>query len=116
MQAVVKLGKRCHEELSNSESTCEINVEPSKSKYHKLGAGRRATISDVREALFDWFIDIRSTLKARLPRKMFKNQCLLWQMAGPTTRGNPCGEKDRVFKPLDKELDERVRSKSQTSK
>ena len=27
----------------------------------------------------------------------------------PNTRGNPCGEKDRVFKLLDKELDERVR-------
>ena len=28
-----------------------------------------------KEALLDWFIDIRSTLKARLPRKMFKTQC-----------------------------------------
>ena len=75
LQAVVKLGKRCHEQLLNSESTCEINVGPSKSKYRKPGAGRRTTIPDVREALFDWFIDIRSTLKARLPRKMFKTQC-----------------------------------------
>ena len=75
LQAAVKLGKRCHEQLLNSESTCEINVGPSKSKYRKPGAGRRTTIPDVREALFDWFIDIRSTLKARLPRKMFKTQC-----------------------------------------
>ena len=59
----------------NSESTCEVNVGPSKSKHRKPGAGRRTTKPDVREALFDWFIDIRSTLKARLPRKMFKTQC-----------------------------------------
>lgn len=74
LQAAVKLGKRCHEQLSNSESICEINVQPS-SKYRKPGAGRKTTIPDVREALFSWFIDIRSTLKARLPRKMFKTQC-----------------------------------------
>ena len=29
----------------------------------------------MREALFDWFIDVRSSLKARLPKKMFKTQC-----------------------------------------
>ena len=26
------------------------------------------------QALFEWFVDIRDTLKARLPRKMFKTQ------------------------------------------
>ena len=50
LQAAVKLGKRCHEQLLNSESTCEINVGPSKSKYRKPGTGRRTTITDVREA------------------------------------------------------------------
>ena len=75
LQAAVKLGKRCHEQLLNSESTCKINVGPSKSKYRKPGAGRRTTKPDVREALFDRFIDIHSTLKARLPRNMFKTQC-----------------------------------------
>ena len=37
--------------------------------------GRKVTIPDVRQAIFEWFIDIRGTLKARLPRKMFKMQC-----------------------------------------
>ena len=95
----------------NSESTCEINVGPSKSKYRKPGAGRRTTIPAVRETLFDWFIDICSTLKARLPRKMLKTQyqvfCDKWLAQQP---------EDRVFTPLDKELDEKVRSKSKTSK
>ena len=75
LQAAVKLGKRCHEQLLNSKNTCEINVGPSKSKCRKPGAGRRTTKPDVREALFDWFIDIRNTLKARFPRKIFKTQC-----------------------------------------
>ena len=69
LQAVVKLGKRCHEQLLNSESTCKINVGPSKSKYRKPWAGRRTIIPDVREALFDWFIGIRSTLKSSLTTK-----------------------------------------------
>ena len=53
LQAAAKLGRLCHEKLFNSEGTCEINVGPSKSKYRKPGAGRRATIPDLREALFD---------------------------------------------------------------
>lgn len=36
------------------------------------------TIPNVRQALFEWFVDIRGTLKARLPRKMFKVQCKLF--------------------------------------
>ena len=52
-------------------------MEPtcSKSKYRKKGGGRKVTIPNVREALFEWFVDVRVTLKARLPRKMFKAQC-----------------------------------------
>ena len=52
-------------------------MEPtcSKSKYRKEGGGRKVTIPNVREALFEWFVDVRGTLKARLPRKMFKAQC-----------------------------------------
>ena len=61
LQAAVNLGKRCNEQLLNSESTCKINVGPSKSKYRKPETVRRTTIPDVKEALFDWFIDIRKT-------------------------------------------------------
>ena len=39
LQAAVKLEKRCHEQLLNSESTCEINVGPSKSKSVNQGQG-----------------------------------------------------------------------------
>ena len=39
---------------------------------------QKTTISDVRDALFYWFVDIRGTLKARLPRKMFETQCKIF--------------------------------------
>ena len=78
LKAAICLGKRCNEQVIESKESGEINVEPSKSKYRKAGGGRKTTIPDVRDALFDWFIDIRGTLKARLPRKMFKTQCKIF--------------------------------------
>ena len=93
LQAAVKLGKRCHEQLLNSESTCKINVGPSKSKYRKPGAGRRTTIPDLREALFNWFIDIRSTLKARLPPK-----CLKLNVKSFMTNGWPNNARKSLWK------------------
>ena len=66
--AAVKLGKRCHQNLIEREEAGEI-MEPtcSKSKYRKEGGGRKVTIPNVREALFEWFVDVRGTLKARRP-------------------------------------------------
>ena len=74
--AAVKLGKRCHQNLIEREEAGEI-MEPtcSKSKYRKEGDGRKVTVPKVRKALFEWFVGVRGTLKARLPRKMFKAQC-----------------------------------------
>ena len=93
LQAAVKLGKPCHEELLNSESTCKINVGPSKSKYRKPGAGRRTTIPDVREALFDWFIDIRSTLKLAYHKK-----CLKLNVKSFMTNGWPNNPKKTLWR------------------
>ena len=78
LKIACKFGKWCYDRLISSENSCEISIEPSKLQYRKPGAGRKATIPDVREALFEWFIDVRGTLKARLPRKMFKTQCKLF--------------------------------------
>ena len=36
------------------------------------GAGRKAKTPQVRQALFSWFVDVRETLKGRLPRRLFK--------------------------------------------
>ena len=62
LKAAICLGKICYEQVIESKESGEINVEPSKSKYRKAGAGRNTTIPDVRDAIFDWFIDIRGTL------------------------------------------------------
>ena len=77
LEAAIKLGKRCYQQITESKGEVTID-EPSKSKYRRVGGGRKKTIPDVREALFDWFIDIRGTLKAHLPRKMFKTQCKIF--------------------------------------
>ena len=66
--AVKRLAKRCHQNLIKREEAGKI-MEPtcSKPKYRKKGGGRKVTIPNVREALFEWFVDVRGTLKARRP-------------------------------------------------
>ena len=65
---------------SNSEKSCqtrqqmnddelmknqfEITEPPRKSKFCNPGGGRKVAALDVREAFQDWFIDVRSSLKA----------------------------------------------------
>ena len=70
MKKAVKLGKRCYE--NQIASQCDIKEPPTKSKFRNPGGGRKVTAPEVREALYDWFIDIRGSLKARLPRSLFK--------------------------------------------
>ena len=64
----LKLGQRCLNQVEADEDA--ITAPPSKSKY-QTGGERKLTMPDVRQVLFEWFADIRGTLKARLPRKMF---------------------------------------------
>ena len=49
----------------------EITVPAAKSKYRQPGGRRKVIAPTVRETLYDWFIDIRTALKARLPRSLF---------------------------------------------
>ena len=69
----LKLGKRCLNQVEADEDAA--TAPPSKSKYRQAEGGRKLTIPDVRKDLFEWSVDIRGTLKARLPRKMFTMQC-----------------------------------------
>ena len=68
----LKLGKSLNQVEANEDA---VTAPPSKSKYRQTGGGRKITIPDVRQVLFEWHADIRGTLKARLPRKMFTTQC-----------------------------------------
>ena len=72
MKKAVKLGKRCYE--NQIASQCDIKEPPTKSKFRNPGGGRKVTAPEVREALYDWFIDIRGSLKARLPAHYSKHR------------------------------------------
>ena len=106
LKAAICLGKRCYEQVIESKESGEINVETSKSKYRKAGGGEKKTIPDVRDALFDWFIDIRGTLKARLPRKMFKTQCKIFYELWLAQQSKEVPEDKKILQPMDTKLDE----------
>ena len=59
MKKAVKLGKRCYE--NQIASQCDIKDPPTKSKFRNPGGGRKVTAPEVRETLYDWFIDIRGS-------------------------------------------------------
>ena len=37
---------------------------PAKVRYRQARGGRKMSVPEVREAMYDWFIDIRSSMKA----------------------------------------------------
>ena len=70
----LKFAKRCHEKYLSNEFL--EGEQPPKKKFRESGAGRKASAPEVREAMFQWFIDVRQVLKGRLPVKMFRSKCL----------------------------------------
>ena len=44
-------------------------------KFHKSGAGRKRKAPKVRDAMLEWFINVRGVLNGRLPKKMFRRKC-----------------------------------------
>ena len=40
-------------------------------KFRTTGGGQKSRSPEVREALFQWFIDVRTSLKAWLPKSLF---------------------------------------------
>lgn len=68
----LKFGKRCLDYVLKTEN--DVAEPASKKKYRQPGGGRKVVAPPVREALYDWFLDVRGSLKARLPRSLFKAQ------------------------------------------
>ena len=66
----LKLGNCCLALVHQSES--ELSAPPTKTKYRHPGGRRKIAGPEVQQALYDWFIDMKGTLKARLPKSMFK--------------------------------------------
>ena len=92
----LKLGKRCLDSLEDNVFT----EPPTKVKFCQAGGGRKKPIPDTCEAMHDWFIDIRSSLKARLQKSMFKAQHIIIyeQWLSQQEKGVPEEKKDRIFK------------------
>ena len=57
----VKLGKRCYDQVAEDKN--EVTERPSKSKFRQPGGRRKVVAPTVREALYEWFIDVRGSLK-----------------------------------------------------
>ena len=68
----LKFAKRCYEKYSANDFEGE---EPPKKRFRASGAGRKCKAPEVREAVFEWFVNVRGVLKGRLPKKMFRRKC-----------------------------------------
>ena len=91
----LKLGKRCLDSLEANDFT----EPPTKIKFGQAGGGRKKSVPEVRDTRYDWFIDIRSSLKARLPKSMFKAQCNIFYEHWLTQQEKEVPRKeDRAFK------------------
>ena len=65
----LKFSRRCYEKyLANGFE----GEEPPKKRFRESGAGRKCKAPEVREAMFEWFINVRGVLKGRPPKKMFE--------------------------------------------
>ena len=72
-QKACRMATRCYQNKIKNDD--DVAVDSSKKKFRVSGGGRKVRVSDVREAMFEWFVDVRTSLKARLPRKLFKMKC-----------------------------------------
>ena len=62
-----KLAKRRYEKLEKGDSEDGIASK----KFRTTGGDRKSRAPEVRKALFQWFINVRTSLKARLPKSLF---------------------------------------------
>ena len=71
--SAIKLAKRCHDKLVDGGFD---NEEPSKKRFRMEGGGRKCKAPEVRQAMFEWFVNVRGSLKGRLLVKMFRSKCV----------------------------------------
>ena len=60
LSKALKFAKRCHEKYLNDEF---VDEEPSKKRFCESGGGRKCKAPEVREAMFEWFINMREKRK-----------------------------------------------------
>ena len=70
----LKLRKRCLDNLEDN----DFPEPPTKVKFCQAGGDKKKFIPEVCESMYDWFIGICSSLKARLQKSIFKAQCKMF--------------------------------------
>ena len=93
LKVAICLGKRCYEHVIKSKKSGEINVQPYKLKC--------TTIPDLREALFDCFINICGTLKARLSGELFRRNAKFYTNSGFHNSPRKFQETKKLYSPTD---------------
>ena len=68
----LKFVKRCYEKYLPNDFEGE---ERPKKRFRESRAGKKCKAPEVREAMFEWFINVRGVLKGRLPKNMFRTKC-----------------------------------------
>ena len=71
LRKAVKFAKRCHEKYLNHEF---VDEKPSKKRFCLSGRGKKCKAPKDKEAMFEWFINVRGVLRGRLPIKMFQSK------------------------------------------
>ena len=72
-----------------------LETTSSKKSFRATGGGRKVTYPEVRIRLFEWFIDIRGSLKGRLPRLLFKSQATIFYDEWLSQQDQPVPESER---------------------
>ena len=58
----IKLAQRCYQQKIKEDDP--LAEDKSKKRARKTGGGRKVRISNVRDSVFEWFVDVRTGLKA----------------------------------------------------
>ena len=66
------LANRCHDKYVRLAGSLEENINQ---KFRESGGGRKPASPEVRQVAFEWLVDIKGSLKKRLPRKLFQLKC-----------------------------------------
>ena len=75
----LQVARRCHDKFykgdGNGDDFTITSTEKPTKRFCAEGAGRKVKATEVRQAMFKWFIDVRGSLKGHLPKKIFKAKC-----------------------------------------
>ena len=92
LKAICKFATRSFENLSelNDSSVCPPQ------KMRASGGGRKKNVPEVREALFSYFVNVRESMKGRLPKRILRQKTK--QLYSEQLCENPLAEGEKPLK------------------